>query len=237
VKFSRYNADFGLNNNATGCWLFLVLFLNFGPTAFAGERDGTLVLTIDYPTVSGAFEYYYDHFQLEIQRQDHSERKTICYSHTWLTFYSCESKSDFSKAGEEGAVQVLELSAGEWEVRSFRVMAGQMTFWPKNDFSIPFTIRPERATYIGDFHPIGCLYKGPLLGVTMAGPVRLLITDKSARDIPIAQSKKADLGPIDVSVFDVDTLGNPWLTGHDNPVVAAQFEATCPHEWQKQGQL
>jgi len=189
-----------------------ILFFGPGSDAWAGGDTGTLIVTLNTPTVGGAVSQAYRTYYIRLRRRDTGAEDQIRYTpHAWRTV----SPNDFASTGGEGTVVTKELSAGDWEVTKFMFEThsngiGRTRFRPLNEFSIPFTIRPGRATYIGNFQPIGLTGKN-LIGMEVPGGVRFVITDKSARDVPIAQAKQPNLGPVDIGVFDVDRLGNPLL--------------------------
>jgi len=168
-----------------------------------------LIVTISTPTIAGEPDDQYLNITLRIRRRDGSDREDISDSAgNWLS----SDKNDFVGTDEGGMMFTRSRTPGDWEVYSFAVTTGNgAIFWVKNDFSIPFTINSGRATYIGDFKTVGTTYRS-LLGITMPGGARMIVTDRSARDLPIAQAKKPDLGSVDISVFDVDKLANPLLT-------------------------
>lgn len=188
--------------------------------AWAGSDTGTLIVTLNTPTINGAITEVYRSYFIIFKRRDFEKSAHILYTpHSWIN----PSANDLASAGWEGTVETLELSAGDWAVTSFIVGTSthdyigrklRETIRPKKDFSIPFKIRPGRATYIGNFQPIGQMSEGPS-GRLQPGGVRFVIADKSARDVPIARAKKPDMGPVDVDVFDVDALRNPLLSSHD----------------------
>ena len=106
----------------------------------------------------------------------------------------------------------LQLKAGDWELYTFQVNAHGERWKPDEIFSIPFTIREGRATYIGDFQPMGATVNGVL--TDSAGPPRFVVTDRSARDIPVATAKTPGMGPVDVNIPNVDAMNNPLFASH-----------------------
>jgi len=76
-------------------------------------------------------------------------------------------------------------------------------------FSIPFTIRPGEATYIGNFARAPSL--GTSLGPVLGAAGFFVISDKSERDLAIARQRRPGLPPVTVTVTNVSTWGHAML--------------------------
>jgi hypothetical protein len=110
---------------------------------------------------------------------------------------------------EKGRVTVRRMEPGNYEIYRFSFL-GTLTVdgapWPATrEFSLPFTITPGRATYIGDFARAPSL--GTPLGKRLGASGFFVISDKHDRDIAIARKHEPALPPVTVSVPDVSTLG------------------------------
>jgi hypothetical protein len=189
-------------------------------------QNGTLIVTISTPMIGQKPDHWYLSITLEVRRMDRTDRERIDdATNNWMS----SDKNDFVGPDEAGIVKTRSLTPGDWEVYSFFVtdQLGNI-FSVKDDFSIPFTIRTGRATYVGDFKAVGTTIKN-IFGMTMPGGARMVVTDKSARDLAIAQSKSPSLGPVDVTVFNVDTLSNSSLSAHDEPPTPATSDKAPPH--------
>lgn len=183
--------------------------------ARADDGVGTAIITLNHPVMVGATLDPYRAYYIRARRKDGHAGAQFLWHEGWIV----STEDDLAPFGAHGAVIMKELPAGEWEVNTFRLEThGRWRWWPVREFSIPFTIRPGRATYIGSYQPVGHMYKN-WLGLELVGGASFVVTDQSARDIPIAQAKKPGLGPVDIEVFDVRTLNNPLLIrGADAPV-------------------
>ena len=204
--------------------------LQIAIAASAEESNGALVLAISTPVIDGKQDKQYIGLDLKICRQGGRESVILSNSvNNWLS----SDKNDFSDPNEAGMVLLKSLPPGSWEVCSYtatntlgNIFVPQGTalsdmFTPR-DFSIPFTISQGRATYIGDFKAVGTTTKS-LLGLTVPAGPRWIISNQSARDIPIAQKKDPSLELIDVTVPNVDKLSDSRFSNHDvepngNPV-------------------
>jgi hypothetical protein len=173
---------------------------------------GNLVITLNAPMMDGALSDAYRTYSIKVKRVDRDEVARIRYEQGTVV----KSSNDLAASGGNGAVFTKQLSAGDWVVSTFEIDTHSRVRWyPIKELNIPFKIQAGRATYIGSFQPIGYMTK-TALGISIAGGVRWVVSDQSARDIPIAQSQNSNLGPVDVGVFDVDTLHHPLLSSHDN---------------------
>lgn len=115
---------------------------------------------------------------------------------------------------EVGEVVVRRLPPGSYEVHNFYFggsnLAGTTYDWSSAvPFSLPFTIRPGEATYIGTF------MRGQSAGTPLQ-PVLgfagfFLLADRSDRDVPIARAKLPSGTKFVVEVTDVSAFGNEML--------------------------
>jgi hypothetical protein len=106
---------------------------------------------------------------------------------------------------ETGRVVVQRLKPGSYdfygiELGDSHAIDGHISMEAIHHFSVPFTIKPGEATYVGDFT---CMNKYELSGPDMY----MVLTDQHERDIPIAQRKMPNLGPVTIAVPDATTLG------------------------------
>jgi hypothetical protein len=115
-----------------------------------------------------------------------------------------------------GGVTVKHLEPGAYEIYAFNVTAGSLDWWPKEAFSIPFTITAGRATYIGEFACIPQTRKA-LFGLAAPEIGYFVVSDQHERDIAIAQKADQQLFPVTVSVTDVSTLGLSFLQPKELP--------------------
>jgi len=218
---ARFRVSPGLGLGAVAILSSIVLLS--GASASAETGKGTLIVTLSGPVMDGAPTDAYRTYFIRAKRVDGSGETQIRWEDSWVV----KSPNDLAASGGKGAVMTKELDAGDWEVHTYEVEAhGGIRLRPAKEISIPFKIQAGRATYIGDIQPEGHMTKG-ILGASMVGGARLVITDQSARDIPIAKAKKPDLGPVDVSVFGVDTLNNPLLSSRAGSTPAPGDEQFC----------
>lgn len=107
--------------------------------------------------------------------------------------------TDFENAEGDGAVYTKSLPPGTYAFYNISVStdcgAPNTTFYSAVNF--PFTIQPGRVTYVGEFHFLARLH--PRFFSKPDGVVGVVVSDQSARDLPIAD-KKARLPPFQVDI-------------------------------------
>jgi hypothetical protein len=67
------------------------------------------------------------------------------------------------------------------------------------------SVSPGRATYIGEYKSL-YLAKKNIIGMEGWYGFRYVVSDQSARDLPIAHAKQPDLGEVDIAIPPVDDL-------------------------------
>ncbi len=112
-------------------------------------------------------------------------------------------KPDFTVPGESGEVQAIKLAPGEYELYTFSVFQNgypaQMTYEPRENFSIPFTVRPQRTTYLGEYMAIAT-YGENFFGMKVKGGPIFVVSDRQARDIPIAKTEEPGITAVQAAV-------------------------------------
>jgi hypothetical protein len=111
------------------------------------------------------------------------------------------TKTDYKDDSETGIVEIRRLPAGEYEI--FQIDAGLYAGiiqwrWSSGDsVPIPFKISPGAATYLGDFQGHVISQRHVLsLGAPFPSSAYFVVSDKSDRDIPLAQKKASYLPPL-----------------------------------------
>lgn len=108
------------------------------------------------------------------------------------TFLLNKHPHDFSFDEGSGTVFAIALPAGKYEFYQYYLLQNSgnvsSTFEARNEFSIPFEIRPGRATYIGEVRAVN-RFERNLLGFRIAAGVRWRVHDAFTRDEPILKAK------------------------------------------------
>lgn len=123
------------------------------------------------------------------------------------------TKRDF-KGDELGRILTQALPEGDYEFVGFEVeeQVGWTIVTSKYDnFSMPFHIDAGKATYVGDFMAEIDRYRLDFFGRKIPESFYFVISDKNARDLPLARKLYPDLSEPTVSVVDADAARHPLL--------------------------
>ena len=114
---------------------------------------------------------------------------------------------------ESGFVIIKKLPPGQYEIYNYEIRGTPMTWSSKTPFSIPFKIESGKATYIGNFAR-GCWCERNTIAANLG---YFVISDKSARDLPIARVKEPALKEVGIDVWDATKLNSPiFFTNEPN---------------------
>jgi hypothetical protein len=177
---------------------------------YHGADAGVLVFSTSTLKIAMNFEFFYERVGQGLDPRNSYDAGLIeC---DCVGFWHPVMADPDYEGYETGKVQVQHLPPGDYEVYSY-FFGGTMGYSPRHAFSIPFTIRPGQATYIGNFA------RSPSLGTPMESRLGALgyfvISDQHERDITIARKKVPDLPPVTISVTDVSVLGQSELFAQD----------------------
>jgi hypothetical protein len=188
------------------------------PAALAASGDGVLIAGIGY--TEPQMQSYALHYKLV------GARESSLFPDPYIGYlpYGVWADDPDFKNHEIGKVVVKRLKPGNYEFYTFGItspttMLGGVHLEPRQSFSIPFTIKPGEATYVGDFTFIGPL---PAPAIVLqasdwgAGGY-IVLSDQHERDIPIAQKRDPKLGPVTVEVVDATALGAPLVRAKEGP--------------------
>lgn len=119
-------------------------------------------------------------------------------------------KPDFTGV-ETGHVVARRLPPGRYIIENFAFggqspVGGSVLWSSEKPFRIEFVLLPGQTTYIGSF------MRSPSFGTPLQAQLGaagfFVVSDQSARDLPIARARVAGLPPVTGQVTDVDTLGS-----------------------------
>jgi hypothetical protein len=158
------------------------------PLNYVGEDKGYLVLSL-----SATSKTNYSSYGLKF-RSSNGKIGGIHYFQNMIG----ATKRDFDDQLSNGFVSVSSLPPGDYELFSFYVWENrglsEVTWSPQREFSIPFTIKPNEAVYLGEYQAVGMTGKN-LFGMTVPAGAYLVVQDKSKRDLKIASEKNSALPP------------------------------------------
>jgi hypothetical protein len=124
-------------------------------------------------------------------------------------------KPDFTTASESGEVNAIKLSPGDYELYSFSVYQNgypvETTYGPREPFSIPFTVRPQQTTYLGEYLAIATFGEN-FFGMTVRGGPIFVVSNQQARDIAIAKAEEPGVSAVQAAVPSAATLHPPLFS-------------------------
>ncbi|MBG52707.1 MAG: hypothetical protein CML99_09850 [Rhodobiaceae bacterium] len=121
---------------------------------------------------------------------------------------------DFLLSGGGGHLFALRLPPGEYEIHRWSVSTGVASYYPSSDFSLPFSIKRGKSTYMGDFN--FTMGKGHnLFGIPIQFLDDIAYLNSWERDLNALRSKYPSMNLLEVDFsgleFGVD------LEGADGP--------------------
>jgi hypothetical protein len=112
---------------------------------------------------------------------------------------------------EEGVVLVQSLPAGDYEIYNCDIHGYGGKFFFTHDVSIPFSVKPGRTVYLGNYLAKGRSGKN-LVGVPVHAGVTFVVSDRLGSDMPLAQARsKLPLGTGDDATPDHRRIGSPFF--------------------------
>jgi len=125
---------------------------------------------------------------------------------------------DYDTKEENGVVWSFNMQPGNYEIYNFSIHLNggntQTDFYSRRNFSIPFTIRPNETTYVGNYQANMVSMKGPF-GVAVPNGAIFVVTDRERRDLELVRKRIPDVvfGPVSNSTPTPETIGNPLFVG------------------------
>ena len=143
--------------------------------------------------------------------------KTRCgeafISHLHNNIFSAQ-KPDIDDNAEEAEVWELRLPPGDYEFYNFEITSDngivRKRFTSPEDFSVPFTIKPGKTSYFGDFRAMAVEGRN-IFGLAVDAGAYFMISDQSDRDLQIAKLKDSTISGVENSVPDPRTLNNNYF--------------------------
>jgi hypothetical protein len=125
-------------------------------------------------------------------------------------------KRDYDNAAENGVVQSFRLPPGDYEIFNFDIFLNQGTvqknFGSRQAFSIPFTVRPNETTYLGNYQANLITGKN-IFGLTLPAGAVFVVSDRAQADVALAQKRlpAVQFGTITNATPKPASLGNPFF--------------------------
>jgi len=176
---------------------------------YSGSDAGYLVMTL-----AARSDTSYTAYDMAFRTKDGSARGSVWWGQTNMFD---RRKLDIDDGQEKAIVDVRRLPPGDYEIVNFDVdLVGgvaRSTWRSKKDFSIPFTIAPGRATYVGEFLAVRINGKN-FFGMTVPNGAYFVLADKAEREIALAKQKEPGIAEVTSAVGDPKIIGNPLISDH-----------------------
>ena len=205
-----------MRNGSCVLIVFLILIIsgcatgNRIPLDYSGVDTGYAIISIGHTK-----ETQYSSYKFLFRTVDKKAENMVGY---WAPFFLKKHKGDFENDRSIGTVELLRLPPGEYEIYNFDIFMNlgliQTNYKAKTDFSIPFIVKPNEATYIGEY--IADNLGHNFIDASIGGAY-FIISDKKARDVEIVNNNNPNIEFIHVSnaVPSVDKIGCPLLTANE----------------------
>ncbi len=183
------------------------------PTDYAGADAGKLILGMGAATGTS-----YSSYSLLFRKRASSSNGEKAAGGRF-TYYQTnifyKQADDYHSSSESGVVLVHSLPPGEYEIYNFDIFYNggtvQKHFESRVDFSIPFSIRPERATYLGNYQANKLTGKN-IFGLPLSAGAVFAVSDRLEAELPIAEAKvKSPLGKAQDATPQPSQIGNPFF--------------------------
>lgn len=125
-------------------------------------------------------------------------------------------KRDYDNSKENGIVQSFRLAPGDYEIFNFDIFLNggtvQKNFSSKKDFSIPFSVRSNETTYLGNYQANMVTGKNFFGFNILAGAV-FVVTDREKADIDLVKKRlpNISLGSVTNATPKANAIANPFF--------------------------
>lgn len=175
------------------------------------ETPGMLVYSVGSVDIAMSFEFAYRRTANGAGAPVADNRGAMVCN--CVGFFNPRPRDLDYRGREAGRVFVRALPPGRYEIFDFgfsgTIVVAGVEWSSATPFSIPFTINPGEATYIGNFARAPS--SGTGLAPTLGAVGYFVVSDQAARDLPIARTKQPALPTVRVEVADVSALGHPMF--------------------------
>lgn len=189
-------------NRWISCLMVVGLALSVAGPGRAQDGVGYLVLSIAQRDGTRFSSY-------ELHYRSKATGKTDRVSYRDVGLFNLVT-DDVDEKDKTGVVKVERLAAGLYELVTFEVTSGgypgERRYGPPKPFSIPFTIKPGEATYLGEFMGVSGK-RSSFIGIGIHSDPYFVVSDQQDRDMRIARRRHDDIGEVTVTVPDTASLG------------------------------
>ena len=179
---------------------------------YSGEDAGFMVIAMGSGT---SVESRAVSYTLNFRKKGSPEVGVISFTPHRPAVPFIGTKRDYDEPNEEGFVDVRKLAPGDYEF--FGISAAmhgtlQWRWQPDDEFSIPFSIAPGVATYLGDFKGVSTSRRSAWsLGAPLPTGAYFVVSNRLDRDLPIAKRKAPKLDQVNPAVPNGAVISSPYF--------------------------
>jgi hypothetical protein len=182
------------------------------PTDYAGSDAGKVVLGIGATNGTS-----YSSYSLLFRKRGSSSAEKSATGH--FTYYQTnmfyKQAADYQSSAESGVVLVRSLPPGDYEIYNFNIFFNggtvQNNYGSRTDFSIPFSVKPGRATYLGNYQANKLTGKN-FFGLSLPAGAVFVVADRLESELALAETKtKSQLGAAQDATPQPSQIGNPFF--------------------------
>ena len=158
---------------------------------YSGDDAGYMVIAMGSGT---SIESRAVSYTLHFRKKGSPEIGTVSFTPHRPAVPFVGTKRDFDEPNETGFVDVRTLAPGDYEfygISAAMYGALQWRWQPDDEFSIPFTISPGIATYLGDFRGVSTSRRSAWsLGALLPTGAYFVVSNRADCDPPIRNARR-----------------------------------------------
>lgn len=183
------------------------------PIDYAGPDAGKVVLGMG-AAAGTSYSSYSLFFRKRVVSANGEKAAVAKFSYLQNSIFFKQAP-DYQSPLEAGVILVHSLPPGDYEIFNFDIHydggAIQKNFGSRVDFSIPFSVKPGKATYLGNYQANKLTGKN-FLGITLPLGAFFVVTDRLNLEFSIAETKtKAQLPAGLHSTPKPSQIGSPFF--------------------------
>jgi hypothetical protein len=157
----------------------------------------------------------YRGYRLDYRATDRCEAAAVTHLHTNFNIFNVVTnlwsrRPDIDDTTEEAEVWVVPMQPGDYEFYSFEIWSdngyARERFTPNQNFSVPFSIKPNTSIYVGDFRAMEVIGRN-VFGLPVEGGAYFMISDQGDRDLKIAKAHDPGVSNVEKAIPDAKALG------------------------------
>lgn len=179
---------------------------------YKGEDAGRVAIGIGATTKTN-YDWYIIHFR---NLETKAKGRFVYHQNNLFRAH----KRDYETQDENGVVWYFNLRPGRYEIFNYTIYlhagTSEINWYSRKDFSIPFTIRPNETTYLGNYQANLMTEKGAF-GVAMPNGAKFVVTDREKRDLELVRNRIPNVafGSVNNATPKPEAIGTPLFVGQN----------------------